>query len=472
MRFKHLFLIAFVLIQQNALAQQKWSLKQCVEHAIENNIGLKQSYINTEVARTNSNQNFASMFPNLNASASQSFNYGRSIDPTTNVFINSNINGASGSLSADVTIFNGFRLQNLLRQSNIDYSASRYDVDKMKNDVAMNTVANFLTVLFGKESLKAANDRVAVTTKQVNNVKLQVEAGSLAQGNLLDIEAQLATEEQAVVAAENTLRQAFLDLTQVMNLESIDGFDIETPQVDIPSLETLTIPAAAINQVALGVMPEIKSADMRYQSAIKGVSIARGSYLPRLSAFGQLSTNYSSISRELDGAPQFIGYAPNGNVTSGGETVLEPNYLVNFRDISFNSQLKNNFNKAFGISLSIPIFNGLSTKYGVERARLQEQNTKLSVDLQKQVLFKSIQQAQIDALNAKKRFEAATKSVNALQTSFSYTEKRFNVGMINSLDYNTIKNNLARAESELLQAKYELIFRIKVLDFYNGKSLI
>jgi outer membrane protein len=468
-----LLIVAFAIFIQ-ADAQKKWSLKECVDYALENNLLIKQSMINADISRVNYNQNFAAFFPSVNGSVTQSFNYGRSVDPTTNVYSNQNINGMQGSISADVTIFNGLRLQKIYQQSKLDYTAGKYEIDKIKNDVSMNTVADYLAVLYARENLKAANDRVDVTTKQRNNIKLQVDAGNLAQGNLLDIESQQAQEELVVVNAENTLRQSILTLTQEMNLDSTEGFAIDEPIIDIPDQSILALTPEAINATSQGIMPEIKSSDLKFQSAEKGIGIAKGTYYPRLSAFGQLSTNYSNQSKKLDGTPTYNGLVPTtaGYVTASGEPVLVPDYKFNFVNTPFGKQVDNNFNKAFGLSLTVPLFNSMSTKSNVDRANLQMKYASYNFDLQKQQLYKSIQQAHIDAINASKKYQAATKSVDALKTSFSYTEKKLAVGMINMVDYTTIKNNLAKAESDLLQSKYELIFRIKVLDFYMGKPLI
>ncbi|MEO8150477.1 MAG: TolC family protein [Bacteroidia bacterium] len=473
MLFKKISLaLIAVAIFTHTEAQKKWSLKECVDYALENNLQIKQTGINTDITRVNYNQSFAAFFPSINGSANQSFNYGRSVDPTTNVYSNQNINGLQGSISADVTIFNGLLLQNTLKQYKLDYAAGKYDIDKAKNDIAMSAVADYLSVLYAQENLKLANDRVDITTKQRNNIKLQVDAGNLAQGNLLDIESQVALEELGVVNAENTLRQAFLSLTQVMNLDSAEGFAIDPPIVTLPDQSVLALTPEAIYATSQGIMPEIKSSELKFQSSEKSISIARASYYPRLSAFGQLSSNYSNQSKQLDGPPVITGYSFSGQVTASGEEVLSPDYKINYKYTSFSDQVNNNFNKAFGFGLTIPIFNSLNAKSNVDRAKLTMKYAGFTLDLQKQLLYKSIQQAHIDALNSSKKYQAATKSVDALKTSFSYTEKKFNVGMINTVDYTTTKNNLAKAESDLLQAKYELIFRIKVLDFYMGKPLM
>ena len=473
MNLKKLAVLVFSMFALTSTqAQKKWTLKECVDYALENNLNIKQTGINAELARINYNQNFAAMFPSVNGSATQAYNYGRSINPSTNNYSNNQFNSLQGSISADVVIFNGLRLQNTLQQSKINYAAGKYDMDKIKNDIAMAAVANYLSVLYAKENLKAAIDRVAVTNSQRNNIKIQVDAGNMAQGNLLDLESQVAQEEVLLVNAETSLSQAFLTLTQIMNLDSVEGFDIDAPSTVIPDQSTVAMDPNAIYAVAETLMPEIKGSELRNQSAEKGIAIAKGSYYPRLSAFAQYGTNFSNQLRELNGAPVFNGYSPNGNVTVSGEEVFSPDYIINTRTTPFNTQYRNNRNQAWGLTLSVPIFNGLSARYGVARAKLNQQNINYQYDLQKQQLYKSIQQAHIDAVNTAKKYVAAQKSVTALKTSFSYTEKKLAVGMINTVDYTTIKNNLTKAESDLLQAKYELVFRIKVLDFYMGKPLM
>lgn len=249
------------------------------------------------------------------------------------------------------------------------------------------------------------------------------------------------------VNAENALKQSYLDITQLLNLTTIEGFSIIDPKVDVPASETMSLSAEAIYATSLTLMPEIKSAEFKLQSAEKGLAIAKGAYYPRLSAFGSIGTTYSDRIKDFD---------------SSSFSLVE---------VPFGKQMDRNFNQTFGFGLTVPIFNGNQARNNVSRAKIQMQSQSFALDLQKQQLFKSIQQAHIDAGAAKSRYDASEKSLTALRTADDYTQKKFNAGLLTSLDYITSQKNLTKAQSDVLQAKYDFIFRLKILDFYMGKPL-
>jgi outer membrane protein len=472
---KNFFIACAVLIAQNAYAQKVWSLKECVDYALQNNITVKQSEISALISETNQTQSFFNFFPSLNGSGSYSTNSGRSVDPTSYQFTTSTIQSGNVSLNSSVTVFNGFQLQNQLRQSRLDYMSSKYDLEKIKDDISLNVAAAYLQVLYSNEQLKASNDRLDALKKQRDRTKLLTEAGTLPAGSLLDAEAQVANEEYTKITAENSLVSSYLSLTQLLNLDSIGDFKTENPKTEIPDQSILNIPVSDIYTASLKIKPEIKSAEYKVLSAQKGVSISRGAYFPRLSLFGSLSSSYSSESQTpiAGQQPHLIGYYDSQSITSGGETVLSPLYSdFLYEKTTLKDQFDNNFYKSVGINLSIPIFNGLSSRTSVQRAKLNYENVKYSAEFTKSQLYKSIQQAYADAVAALNKYKASEKSVDALTQSFKYTDKKFNAGLITSLDFLTARNNLTLAESNLLQAKYDFIFRLKVLDLYQGKSIV
>ena len=454
----------------NAYGQKAWSLQECVAYALENNISVKQNEISSSLAEMSMQQNRFSMLPTLNASAGRNWNFGRTIDPNTNTFTTQQVESDNISLNSNVTLFNGFQLQNTLKQSRLDYMASKSDIDKIRNDISLNVVSAYLQVLYAKEQLNVAAGRVKQATENRDRVNKMVGAGTMVRGNLLDAESQLATEELSRITAENQLVTAKLTLTQLLQLPTPDGFDVQDPAVQIPEAQVMSMTPAQLYELSLKALPEIKAVDIRVSSAEKGVSIARGSYMPRLSAFGSLSSFYSSSSKRLKSV-DFAGFNPSGDVTSGGDTVLSPSFNTILESNPYGDQLDENYNKAFGISLSIPIFNGLSTRTNVKRARLNLENAKYAAQLTRNQVYQSIQQAHTDALAARKRYDATQRSLAAFEEAFVYAEKRFNAGLTNSLEFLTASNNLTRTRVELLQAKYDYIFRVKVLDFYAGNPL-
>lgn len=454
-----------------APAQKAWSLQECIDYALKNNITVKQTEISSFAAKDNVLQSMGSMMPSVNGSASHNINYGRSVDPFSYTFTTESVQSDNFSVSTNVTIFNGLELLNSFKKSKLDYMASRYDLAKIKNDIALNVAAAFLQVLYSQENLKAATDRLDAASKQRTRTQALTDAGTLARGSLLDAEALHATEELNKVTAENNLITSKLNLVQLLQIDSASTIEVQDPAISIPDKSSMQQTPVEIFSIALKNLPEIKSAETRTLGAAKGLAIARGGRFPRLSMYGSLSTGYSNQSQRYAGQPVFQGYIPSGAVTSSGEDVLQPFYTYSFEDIPFNNQLDNNYNKSFGFSLSIPVFNGFGTYTNVKRAKWNLENSKLSNELTKDNVYKSIQQAHADAQAAQNRYTAAEKSAVALQEAYIYTEKKYDAGILNSLDFVTAKNNLNKAQSDMLQAKYDFILRLKILDFYSGKPL-
>jgi outer membrane protein len=463
-------LLLILLANAGAYAQKMWTLQDCVDHALKNNLQVKRNEITTEINQVAVTQNKLSMLPSVNGQAGRNWNFGRTIDPFTNLFTTQQVESDNLSLNGSVTLFNGFQLWNTFRQSELDYYASQSDLQKIRNDISLNVVSAYLQVLFAKEQLKVAQNRIEQSREQRDRVSKMVSAGTMVQGNLLDAESQLSNEELAAITAENTLANAKLTLTQLLQLPSPDGFDVSDPGAGVPETEILSMTPTQIYELALNNLPEIKSAETRIQSAEKGVTIAKGGLFPRVTAFGSLSSFYSSSSKRFSGST-FQGFFPNGSITSSGDTVLSPVFSSSLDDNPYNKQLDQNFNKSVGLSLNIPLFNGFSTQSNIRRARLNLDNARLAAETTRNTVYQSVQQAHTDAQAARKRFEATQKNAVSFQEAYNYSEKRFNAGVINSLEFLTATNNLTRTKVELLQAKYDYIFRLKVLDFYAGKPL-
>ncbi|MFM7015347.1 MAG: TolC family protein [Bacteroidota bacterium] len=470
-RSLYLLLLLLIVCPISGFSQKQWSLQECVDYAVQHNLSVKQQYIATQTQDNAVSQSLYSFLPTLNASGSGSFNWGRSVDPFSYTFTNSEIKSINPSLSSNITLFNGFQLQNNLKQSKLNYLAGQNDLKKIQNDISLSVVSAYLQFLYAKEQLKLTQARVNESQKQRDRVKSMSDAGVMTQGNLLDAESQLANEELNNITAENQNTIARLSLAQLLELDSIANFDIVTPSVEIPTSAVLNSTADQIFELALSHLPEIKSANYKEKSAMTSLSIARGSYMPRLTMFGSLSTGYSSTTRNMNGTPQFLGFYPTGYVTTSGEDVLAPAFLTDYVKTPISTQFDNNITKALGVSLSIPIFNGMSARYRVSNAKLNLLSAETNLQQAKNSVFKSVQQAVADANAAQKKYQALSKSVTALNEAFSYAEKRYNAGLTSSLEFLTATNNLTRGKVELLQAKFDLIFKIKVLDFYAGNPL-
>lgn len=439
-------LIYSLFLGVSVQAQEKvWTLEECVNYALENNIQVQQSEINQQISKQDLLGAKYNTLPSLNASASHTYNFGQTIDPFTNQFANTQVRSNSFSVASSLTLFNGFRNLNTIKRNQAQLKAAEYDLQKMKNDISLNIANSYLAILFNEELLKNAESQLRVTQGQIDRIDKQVKAGALPEGSLKDIEAQFANEELQVINAQNQLKLSKLNLEQLLRLESTEEFEIVSPNLDNFQGVSELVSPGALYLTALEIMPEIKSAEYSIYSAEKTTQITRSNYMPTLSMTGSLGSGFSQNNKE------FIE----------NELRVKP----------FTNQLDDNFNKSVSFRLSIPIFNGLSARTSVRQAKLRAQNAQLAYDNTQLVLRQNIESAHNDAVAALKRYRAAEKSVTALTTSFNYTQERFNVGIINSFDFNNEKNRLNNAQSELLQAKYNYIFSTKVLDFYQGKTI-
>lgn len=465
-----------LLLFPDSKGQKTWSLQECVDYAVKNNIQIKQSELSSEGYKDVQTQSFLNLFPSLNGSAGYSNNFGRSVDPFSYQFTNQTIKSANFSLNSNVTLFNGFQLQNELKQSRLNYLASKADLDKIRNDVSLNVAAAYLQVLYSKELLKSADERVLASSKQRDRIRMFTDAGILAQGNLLDAESQLASEELNQVTAKNNLNSAKLSLIQLLELDDASDMEVETPVVNIPEQSAILMSPKDIFNIALTSMPEIRSADYKLKSAEKGLSISRGARFPRISAYGSLSTGYSDRTQRLKTlGGDYLGDVPTLNYITtplGNYYVFTPTYSSpTFEKSPFSKQVDDNFSKSVGINISIPIFNGWSANTNVSRSKLNVQSSRYGLELAKNQLYKSIQQAHADALAALNRYQAVQKTEASMREAYRYAEKKLEAGLIQSLEFLTAQNNLSKAQSDLLQARYDYIFRIKVIDFYMGKPL-
>ncbi|MBK9729801.1 MAG: TolC family protein [Chitinophagaceae bacterium] len=473
---RRLFLVLSIVISalQSVVAQKAWTLEECAAYATANNISLKQSQLNAQLSEYTLTQSKLNLLPSVNASTGYYFNFGRTIDPTTNLFVNQNTQTNNIQLSVGWPLFNGFQRLNTVKQNEFSLLASQAATANTEQTIQLYVAGGFLEIVYAKENLLNADEQLSVSRAQMDRTKLLVNAGTLSQGSLYDIEAQVANDELAKVNAQNALDIAKLNLTQLMNLS--EPLEVSVPDINMSTelLRDLNLTADSIYQTALRLQPVIKNAEYNLFSYERSLAIARGAQYPSLSFFGSLSTNYSDAYQRIGsidtvtGEPQQIGY-----VGSTGEPVLSPsfNIIPTFKDAAYTTQLKDNFGQAFGFSLDIPIFNNWNTRTNISRSKINVQNAEYSLQSAKQQLQKDVETAYQDAVAAKNSYTAALKGVTALEKSFDDAQKKFNLGGITSLDYTTAKSNLTKAQSSLLQSKFRYIFKLKVLDLYQGKPL-
>lgn len=458
----------------SVVAQKVWTLEETAAYATANNITLKQSQLDEQLAEFSVTQSKLNLVPSVSASTGYYFNFGRTIDPTSNLFVNQNTQTNTVSLSVGWPLFNGLQRLNTIKQNEFSLLASEANTANTEQTILLYVAGGFLDIVYAKENLANANDQLNLSRTQMERTKLLVSAGTLSQGSLYDIEAQVANDELAQVNAQNALELAKLNLAQLMNLtETIDVF---VPDINMNTelLRDLNLTADSIYQTAVRTQPVIKNAEYNLLSYEKGLAVAKGSLYPSLSFFGSLSTNYSDAYQRISSIDTVTGEpTPIGYVLSSNEVVVSPQFDVipTYKKAGYTDQFKDNFGQAFGFSLDIPIFNNWNTRTNISRSKISVLNAQYSLQSAKLQLQKDVQTAYQDAVAAKNSYAAALKSVTALEKSFDDAQKKFNLGAITSLDYTTAKSNLTKAQSSLLQAKFRYIFKLKVLDLYQGKPL-
>lgn len=448
---------------------EAWDLNKCVEYALDNNIQIQQSEINQDLSKQNLIQDRAALLPDLNGVASHNYNIGQRIDPFTNTFASNRVQSNNFYISSNFLVFNGLQQFNSIKKSELDYEASEKDAEQQRNDIILAIVNAYLQVLFTEEIYNTTLSQLEVTEQQVKRTANLVEVGSLARGSLLDIESQLASEELALVNAENNRDLAYLNLAQLLLLDPAT-FKIVKPQLEVPAEPLLNQNPMDIAESAIQNQANIQAADLRIQSAEKSLAIARGARSPRLSFSYSYGTGYSGAARTPIGTP-IPTFDTVGFTATSYESVVIPGFTSDYKTTPFVDQLDQNLNRSYGFNLSVPIFNKWQVQTNVNRAKLNVEMAQLNKELLENSVSQNIQQSYYDAKAAFKKYNATMKAVGALKESFKYTQERFNVGMVNTIDFNDGKNKLLKAESDLLQAKYEYIFKLKILDYYKGTPL-
>jgi outer membrane protein len=456
-----------------AATKKSWSLKECVDYALANNLQVKRAEFNVQTATVNANQAKYNLLPTANAQGNTGYNWGRGLDPVSNQFVASQRNGfTSVGGQSSVTLFNGLRLQSNVKQTVRDREASEMDLEKSQNDISLNVITLFLNILFYKEQVQNAQFQLASSQQQLDRTKKQVAAGSLPRSNELNLEAQVATNELNIITQENNLNLALLQLQQALQLPASDDFDVETPNIS-PEDIVLDQTRDEIFQTARSTMPEVKSAELRVESAYYSVRAARGSLLPRLSLNGSINSNYSSASETRFVSDGNFVQQPTGMFVQGTN---EPIYALqptgSFRDIyGLNDQLKDNIYKSVSLTLTVPIFNNYSSRASLQRSIIQSDVAKISAKEIDNTLRQNVETAYNNAIAASKTYNSTTKQVQAREEAFRITKQRYDIGAANYVEYQVAENDLFQARSDLARAKYDFIFRKKLLDFYQGKPL-
>ncbi len=445
------------------------TLQECVELATENNLNVQRSRLNLETAETNLKEAELQRYPNANAGGSFGYSWGRSIDPTSNQFITQRINSTNLNARSVINVFSGFQLNNTIKQNMKNLEAAGFDVEKTTNDVQVDIVTFYLNVIFNKELLENARFQLESSQNQLNRTKILVEAGSLPRSNELELVSQVSTNEVNVVTAENNLTLAYLTLKQAMLLPVSDDIDVIVPDAQVEELDLSITPETVFGQ-AQQALPEIKAADQRVQSAEFGYEVSKGGLYPSLSLNAGMSTNYSDAFQDFTIESSAFEVNP-ALQTVGGGAIESLSYTGNYETIPLSTQFKDNLSRYISLNLTIPIFNGLSQRSTIQRSKISMQQASINAVEQRNFLRQIIESAYTDAVASSKTFAASTKQVETLEETFRSIENQYNLGASNFTDYQVASNNLFQAKSDQTRAKFDFIFKKKLLDFYQGKPI-
>lgn len=433
-----LTIFALFLTVQLFSQQKKWTLEEAVAYAIENNISIKQSELDLKLADIQKSDAFYSLFPNLNANATFTSNTGNNINPATNVSESFTFLSFSTGIQSNVTLFDGLRNIRQVQYAKMAQLAGQYNLDKLKDDIALFVANAYLQILFNKENLKVIQAQNQITKEQLNQTNELVDAGVIPRGDLLEIKATLANDEQRIVVAENQIKIALINLAQILLIKDYENFDIADDQYAVPISTILTQPVSAIIEKAKATRFETKIAEQNVLMAEKELQISRGAYYPTLNAFAGYSTSW------IDN---------------------------DFFERSFSQQFSDNAGTRVGLQLQVPIFNGFAIRNNVKRSVINIERATLQKEQAELDLESNVYQAYTDLLGAKKAYESALVAEDAQSQAYDYSRERFEVGIINSFEFSQALLRYENAQSEVLRTKYDYIFKLKLLELYFGIPL-
>jgi len=439
-----LFLLLFM--QMAAFTQDSdnmWTLERCIEHANTNNLEIKISELETEFAKRTYMQSYFDVLPDLGAGIDHQLSSGRSLNLETYSWENREKQQGSLGVGSNLTLFDGLQNYNQIQANKFLFLKSKEDLEALKSDIMLRLSAYYLEILFNEELVEVARSQYEVSSLQVERSRKLVDVGNAARSALYDMEAQAATDKLELTNAETRLNYSILDLTQLLDLDSVGDFEIYHPELE---LESLSLPSnfAEIFNSAKEERPEVKSADYMVQAQRRMLAKNRGARSPRVYLGGLYYSRYL-------------------------KDAVHP--ITGSTEYAYLDQLNDNRYAQLSVSMDIPIFNRMQTQTRISKSRIQLKEYNLMYDQTLQKLYKTIQQAYYDALGALENYRSASEAVKSNEEAFNYAKQRFEVGLISSVDFNIAKNNLTKAKADFIQAKYQYIFKIKILDHYQGKPI-
>ena len=429
--------LALVVTFHLQAQEETWDLQRCITHAITNNLSIKQKEAVRDQSKIELNTSQWSRLPNLNGNIGQSFNFGRALQ-SDNTYGNRNTQNTNFSLGTNIPLFTGMQIPNNIALSKLNLKAATEELNKAKEDISIQVTSYFIQVLFTEELVKVAHSQVQLSQEQLNKKVVFFKNGKASEAEVLEAKSRLAQDELSMIQAENNHKLALLDLSQLLELPSPEGFQISTPNIDNVSVH-LTLPDEVYAH-AIMQKPAIKAAQYRMQGAEKSIKIAQSAYYPQLSFGAGIGTNYY--------------------------------HLSGIQNAAFGTQWEQNMNKYLQFSLSIPLFNRFQTRNRVKSARIQHKALSWQLEESKKTLYKEIQQAYYNALACKSKYESCLSAIESAEASFRLMSEKYANGKASATEYNEMRTTWMRTQSDGIQAKYDFIYRSKILDFYKGIPLV
>ncbi|MBK8389805.1 MAG: TolC family protein [Saprospiraceae bacterium] len=451
-------------------SQEVWDLQKCIKTAIDNNLTLKNAALTKESAAIDLTQAKHGQYPNLSGSSGTFLNFGRTIDPTSNQFIAANFFSNNYSVNTGILLFNGFRLRNQIKQSELSFQSAMLDQEQTIRNITLDVATAYLNALFAKERINVAQSNLAISEQQLNQTQKLIDAGNSAPNEIFNIQSLFAQNNQALVAARNDYTLGLLQLKQLMNISVETNFEVGA-NANVDNLtDPLSVELSTLMSRGSSNQPSLKARQIDVLAAEKGTDIAKARYYPTINLGGSLSTNYSNQGRIVTGFNTEISSQTvifqNNPVTIGFQ-----NQVPIFADKPYFSQLKDNLSYGFGLNISIPILSNYQIKGGVERAKINVERAEIALKQEQLTINSNIQRAYADAINARTSLDAIKATLDSEKNAYDAASKRFEIGAVNSFDLTNAKTRLDIANTNYLNAKYEYIFRSKLLDFYLGNEI-
>lgn len=462
-----IFVTGFV---QRATAQQVITIQDAIDKTLNNNLQVKQSKLSESLSEENLSQSKNALLPTVSSNNSYNISYGRSVDPSTYSFSSSSFSSYNGSVQASLNLFQGMQKINQIRQNKLLLAADKTNTDKIKNDLILQVITSYLQILYNKDLLEAAKLQRLVAKQTLDREQQLLDVGNKTLADLSQAKSQLATADLNVTNAANALTISYLTLAQLMDIPSATVYEVQAPVLGAFNKPSTDYNADDVYDKALGFFPDIKLAALKTEASKKGIDVARGNYYPTLSFGGGLSSNYSSGRKRTIGNTEVL--VPIGITQNSQDVVLQRALIPITENYRFGSQIKDNFGQYFGFSLQIPILNGFQARSSVRKAKISYLQSQTQEQLAKNNLNKVIYQAVADLKAAESRYESTTNTFLAERDAFRVIEQRYAVGLVNSLDYSTSQSKTNKAETDMIQAKYDLLFKAKVIDYYLGKQIV